>query len=166
MAAMVRLANQATGLTDVSELRAAFEAGSRTIGLWPEAGVTACSGLAGGRPARQYTPRGGGTATLVFYHGGGFIMGSLDTHDALCRTVAARAGVRVVAVEYRLAPENPFPAAFDDAVAAFRDVQAAHGGQVAVGGGQRRRQPGGGGLPALPGPGRRRCNGCYIRWWT
>jgi acetyl esterase len=73
-----------------------------------------------GRAARLYTPsldRGG---LLVFFHGGGFMYGDLASHDASCRFLAERSGVRVLAVDYRLGPEQPFPAAYDDAVAAFR----------------------------------------------
>ena len=81
---------------------------------------------AGDLPARLYTPRallGGGTAPLlVFLHGGGFIYGDIESHDAPCRLLAERAGVRVLSVEYRLAPEAPFPAAHDDCVAAYRWV--------------------------------------------
>jgi acetyl esterase len=77
---------------------------------------------AGGVPARLYTPRGAAARTplLVFLHGGGFIYGDLDSHDATCRVLAERAGVRVLAVDYRLAPEHPFPAAYDDSIAAYR----------------------------------------------
>ncbi len=77
----------------------------------------------GDRPGRLYTPTGDPedpTGLLVFFHGGGFVYGDLDTHDAPCRFLAERAGVRVLAVDYRLAPEHPFPAAYDDAVAATR----------------------------------------------
>ncbi len=56
---------------------------------------------------------------LVFFHGGGMIYGSLDSHDAVCRFLAEQAGVRVLAVDYRLAPEHPFPAGVDDAWAAY-----------------------------------------------
>ncbi|MEP6954514.1 MAG: alpha/beta hydrolase [Solirubrobacteraceae bacterium] len=79
-------------------------------------------------------------ALLVYFHGGGWVVGDLDTHDALCRALAAASGARVVAVDYRLAPEHPFPAPVDDALAAFADVQARAGtlgadpARVAVGG--------------------------------
>jgi acetyl esterase len=57
---------------------------------------------------------------LVYFHGGGFVLGDLDTHDAACRLLCREAGVHVLSVEYRLAPEHRFPAAIDDARAAFR----------------------------------------------
>jgi acetyl esterase len=67
--------------------------------------------------ARHYAPpdRGGPHPLLVFYHGGGFVFGDLDTHDASCRLLCRHAGVHVLAVDYRLAPEHPFPAAVEDA---------------------------------------------------
>jgi acetyl esterase len=71
---------------------------------------------AGGRPARVYRPFGQGPfPTVVFFHGGGFVLGDLDTHDQLCRRLCSGADAVVVSVDYRLAPENPFPAAVDDA---------------------------------------------------
>ena len=51
---------------------------------------------------------------LVFFHGGGFVMGSIDTHDALCRTLCHASSCAVISVDYRLAPEHKFPAAFED----------------------------------------------------
>ncbi len=79
-------------------------------------------GPAGDLPVRLYRPAGARTpAPLVVYlHGGGWVTGGLDTHDGCCRYLADRAGVLVLAVDYRLAPEHPFPAAVEDAVAAFR----------------------------------------------
>jgi acetyl esterase len=58
-------------------------------------------------------------ATLIFFHGGGFVVGSLDTHDGLARDLAKRSGWSVLSVDYRLAPEHPYPAAIDDAYAAL-----------------------------------------------
>ena len=74
-----------------------------------------------GMPARLYVPTGATEPgpTLLFLHGGGWIYGDLDSHDAPCRFLAERSGVRVLAVDYRLAPEAPFPAAYDDAIAAY-----------------------------------------------
>lgn len=72
-------------------------------------------------PVRIYRPeRSGTTPTLLFFHGGGFALGSIDTSDTLCRTLCRELGAVVVSVEYRLAPEHPFPAAHDDALAASR----------------------------------------------
>ena len=73
-------------------------------------------------PARLYHPDGlaAGSPLLVFHHGGGWVTGSLSSHDAVCRYLAVRSGVRVLAVGYRLAPEHPFPAAVQDAVTVFR----------------------------------------------
>ena len=73
--------------------------------------------------ARFYLPNGlpGGTAPplLVYFHGGGFVIGDLDTHDGVCRFIAAAAGLAVLSVDYRLAPEHQFPAGIDDAWTAF-----------------------------------------------
>jgi len=76
-------------------------------------------GPAGAIPVRQYSPGGAGPHPLVvFYHGGGWTAGSLDTHDNICRALVNRADCAVVSVDYRLAPEHPFPAAFEDCYAA------------------------------------------------
>jgi acetyl esterase len=71
------------------------------------------------RPARLYRPDGEGPwPTLVYFHGGGFVIGDLDTIDQTCRLISRDAEVAVLSVDYRLAPEHPFPAAVDDAIAA------------------------------------------------
>lgn len=95
-------------------------------------------------PIRIYVPRAlvssASSPALVYFHGGGFVLGSIESHDAVCRVLADRAGVVVVSVDYRLAPEHKFPAAVEDTVAAFRWVQAHAAalsidpGRVAVGG--------------------------------
>lgn len=79
-------------------------------------------GAAGPIPGRLYTPAGAPASGpgLVYFHGGGFVIGDLETHDAHCRRLAAFSGARVLAVDYRLAPEHPFPAGHDDALAATR----------------------------------------------
>jgi acetyl esterase len=81
----------------------------------------AIPGPAGDIPVRIYTPDGDGPfGVLVHLHGGGWTIGDLDTHDHPCRTLCAEAGVIVVSVDYRLAPEDPFPAAVDDSWAALQ----------------------------------------------
>jgi acetyl esterase len=77
-------------------------------------------GGAGPRPARVYRPKGESNATIAFFHGGGFTIGDLDTHDRDCRTFCDCVGATVVSTDYRLAPEHPFPAAAEDAIAATR----------------------------------------------
>ncbi len=79
-------------------------------------------GPAGPIPVRCYRPTASARAlpTLVFYHGGGHVLGSLDSYDTLCRQLALQSGLAVLSVDYRLAPEHRFPAAVDDAFAAFR----------------------------------------------
>ena len=80
-------------------------------------------GPAGDITVRVYTPEGRGPfPMLVFFHGGGFVLCSLDTHDGLCRALANGAGCLVASVDYRLAPEAPFPAAPEDCLAATRWV--------------------------------------------
>jgi acetyl esterase len=69
----------------------------------------------GGVPVRQYEPLDPRGSTLIYLHGGGWVVGDVKTHDPLCRRVANATGARVVSVDYRLAPEHPFPAGLDDA---------------------------------------------------
>lgn len=101
-------------------------------------------GAEGDLPARLYTPTSGlartGLPTMLFLHGGGYVYGDLDSHDGAARHLAEHAGVQLLSVEYRKAPEHPFPAGHEDAVAAFRWLVAnadALGGdraRLAVGG--------------------------------
>jgi acetyl esterase len=87
-----------------------------------------------GIPARLYSSAEPGEKPLLLYfHGGGFVVGDLDTHDAPCRVLCRHAGVDVLSVEYRKAPEHRFPAYLDDARAAYRWA-AGQFGRVAVGG--------------------------------
>ena len=82
----------------------------------------------GAIPLRAYRPRGSAASdtlpVLVYYHGGGWTIGDLDTHDTLCRELANGAGCAVIAVDYRMGPEHRFPAAVDDCIAATRWVHA------------------------------------------
>ncbi len=100
------------------------------------------NGGAGSLAARLYVPQraGGPMPLLVYYHGGGFVGGDLDTHDEPCRMLARYAGHAVLSVAYRLAPEHRFPAAVEDALAAFEwavehaDSLGCDAQRVAVGG--------------------------------
>jgi len=83
------------------------------------------SGPAGPIPLRAYYPDGAGPfGALVYFHGGGWVIGSIETHDSLCRALANTTGWAVFSVEYRLAPEHKYPAAADDAYAATAWVAA------------------------------------------
>ena len=87
-------------------------------------------------PARAYYPEGVGDEQgplpgLVYYHGGGFTIGSIETHDTLCRRLCKESECTVVSVEYRLAPEYPFPAAIDDGRDAYHWVRD-HAGELAI----------------------------------
>ena len=90
--------------------------------------------------ARLYAPSHQRLPLLLYLHGGGFVIGSLETHDSLCRQLALKSGGAVVALDYRLAPEHPFPAAVDDAWAAMRWLAESaatlglEGARLAVGG--------------------------------
>ena len=102
----------------------------------PEVGAVRelqAEGPAGSIPLRLYRPLGiAGDAVLpvlVYYHGGGWVIGDLDTHDTLCRELANGAGCAVASVDYRLAPEHRFPAAVDDCIAATRWLRS-HAGAL------------------------------------
>jgi acetyl esterase len=109
--------------------RPGIERDSRMVGGDQPVGETRdlqVDGADGPRRARLYVPHALLTSNsdplLVFFHGGGFVTGSIESHDASCRVIAERAGVRVLSVDYRLAPERPFPAAPQDCLASYRWV--------------------------------------------
>ena len=121
-------------------------------------------GDGGDIPVRVYRPAADGPlGVLVWYHGGGFVIGDLDTADATARDLAAGAGCVVVSVDYRLAPEHRFPAAADDAWAVLRwvvDHAAELGGDPGAARRRRRlggRQPRRRRRPPRPRRGHRRC---------
>jgi acetyl esterase/lipase len=106
-------------------------------------GEVGIPGPAGPIAARHYVPHsatGAPQPLLVYFHGGGWVIGDLETHDSPCRFLAAHSSVQILAVDYRLAPEHPFPAAAEDAFAAYAWARAnadrlgADAGRIAVGG--------------------------------
>lgn len=124
----------ATGLAEVTR-----GVVSRSLAIPVPAGVS--RDVPGALDAHLYEPvdvSGDTSGLLVFFHGGGFALGSVVSGDPLCRALAQQAGARVLSVEYRLAPEHPFPAGLADATAALRHVLAHRAefraGAVAVGG--------------------------------
>ena len=111
---------------------------------------TTIEGPAGPIPVRIYRPSAAPAPVHVHFHGGGWVIGDLDTHDGVCRELANQSGCVVISVDYRLAPEHPFPAAFNDCVAAFEwavdqaDALGIDPRKIAVGG-----DSAGGGLAAV-----------------
>jgi acetyl esterase len=92
-------------------------------------------GAAGAIKARLYVPLGAGIPPgpgILFFHGGGFVLGDLDSHDMLCRRLAEGSRCRVIAVDYRLAPEHRFPGAHDDALAAWAWIQEKAGAVAGI----------------------------------
>ncbi|MEM6898950.1 MAG: alpha/beta hydrolase [Pseudomonadota bacterium] len=88
-----------------------------------EVSALTVDGAMGALPGRLYTPLGAGIGPgpgIVFFHGGGFVLGDLDSHDMICRRLADASRCRVLSVDYRLAPEHKFPAAHADAEASWR----------------------------------------------
>ncbi|SOE08723.1 acetyl esterase [Hoeflea halophila] len=109
--------------------REIYNALCRAFDTGRPAGVTvrgfSVSGPAGPIAVREYMPANGEPeASIVYLHGGGFILGGLESHDSICADICDRTGYRVSAVDYRLAPEHLHPAQFEDALAAFRLLAA------------------------------------------
>lgn len=123
------------------EARAGVEANNAMIPAGPDLESVrdiVIPSQAGGMPARVYSPSSSAPGLVVYYHGGGWVVGSLDGWDASVRSLAAASGCDVLSVDYRLAPEHPFPAAADDAfdalVWAASPAGLAHGRPVVVAG--------------------------------
>ncbi|MCX7564759.1 alpha/beta hydrolase [Sulfitobacter sp. F26169L] len=104
------------------DMCAAFHAGR------PE-GVETWDEPHGGVPCRRYEV-GPSDVTLIYYHGGGFVVGGLHSHDDVCAELCGRSGARVISVDYRLAPEAVFPECYNDAKSAFDAITAQYAGPV------------------------------------
>ena len=143
---MVEIGGQQLVQDGVAESRRMMDAAAPVIGGKPIQPVRTSEhiipGDAGEIPATLYTPSrlAEPSGLLVFYHGGGWVIGSRASHDNTARFLATRARTRVLSVEYRLAPENPFPAAVDDALRAYH---YAHTNAAALGAAQDRIAVGG-----------------------
>lgn len=129
---------------EVAEARAVYAA-TRAASLAPPLAVAEVADITlplprRAVPARLYRPAGASGAGLVYLHGGGWVLGDLDSHDNLCRRLALASGAALLSVEYALAPEAPFPAGLEEARAALSHVlsdPARYGmeaGRIAVGG--------------------------------
>jgi acetyl esterase/lipase len=94
-----------------------------TIGKSPR-GIARSTGTLGGRPCEWHRPPTGRGKVMLYLHGGAYLIGGANTHRTLCAHLAERGRMDVCALDYRLAPEHPYPAARDDALAAFEDLIA------------------------------------------
>ena len=103
---------------DMKALRAVME----SMSAFPSAGEAKCASVeAGGVPAEWVAASGAADDRVILYvHGGGYVMGSIATHRELAARLSKASGARVLVLDYRLAPEHPFPAAVEDATAAYR----------------------------------------------
>ncbi len=136
---LMRAVRESAEYSDVSVARKTLDRSGRVLA--PRGGessrirIRECElpGAVGPRRVRLYSGAEAGRLApgLVWLHGGGFVLGSIESHDEVCRALASRASVTVLSVDYRLAPEHPFPAGIDDAVAVTRWVLSA-GEQVGI----------------------------------
>lgn len=119
------------GAADIAGQRRAYDRMCRAFHRGRPEGVTVRDDSAGGVPVR-ICEAGQPTCTVMYFHGGGFVLGGLDSHDDICAEICARTGFRVVSVDYRLAPEHPHPAAFDDCRTATLWAARHHGGGLVL----------------------------------
>ena len=116
----------------VEEQRAVYDRMCAAFDFGRPAGVSVEDKKFGGVPCRIYSPAAPADVTVFFCHGGGFVVGGLDSHDSVCADFCDLTGFRVVAVDYRMSPEHPHPDDFNDAWAAFEAVTAAFDGPVVL----------------------------------
>lgn len=118
----------------IADQRAVYDRMCRAFFAGYPDGVTAADSDHGTWRARTYAPPADPAFTTVYFHGGGFVVGGLDSHDDVCAELCARCGCRVVSVDYRLSPEHRHPAPHDDARAATEWVLATTTGPVVLAG--------------------------------
>jgi acetyl esterase len=127
MAALQEASGLAAHQVPIGQARAGYESDTEYLSGPPEDVAEVRDLDAGGVPVRLYRPLGaeGDDLPLVVYlHGGGWVIGSLGSSDPVCRALANRSGALVASVDYRLAPEHPYPAAVEDSLAAFDSLRA------------------------------------------
>lgn len=117
----------------IAEQRAVYDSMCAAFHAGHPDGVETWDEPYGGVPCRRYET-GAHDVTLIYYHGGGFVVGGLHSHDDVCAELCARAGVRVISVDYRLAPETVFPGCYDDAKSAFDAISERYTGLLLVAG--------------------------------
>lgn len=118
---------------DLAGQRRAYADLCRAFNRGRPEGVAVTDVLASGVPCRLYVA-GDPSVTVVWFHGGGFVMGGLDSHDDICAEICGETGYRVLSVDYRLAPEHKHPAAFNDALTATRWAAAEFGDPLVLAG--------------------------------
>lgn len=123
---------EAIGLT-IADQRAVYDRMCRAFHHGHPPGVTTHDEALSGVPCRIYES-GASAVTVVYFHGGGFVVGGLDSHDDVCADICAATGYRVVSADYRLAPEHRHPAQFDDCLTVTRAVAARFGPALVMAG--------------------------------
>ncbi|RGP38544.1 alpha/beta hydrolase fold domain-containing protein [Pseudotabrizicola alkalilacus] len=106
-----------TASQSIAGQRAVYDAMCRSFHAGTPPGVTAQDETVAGVPCRRYPGR---NPVVIYFHGGGFVVGGLHSHDDVCAEIRAATGLTVLAVDYRLCPEHPHPAAYDDCLAVAR----------------------------------------------
>jgi acetyl esterase len=130
----------AVGRLAVDKLSEDSEAEPLAVGEIDDGGFAGPGGEIRFRHYVPLTAADGPLATLIYYHGGGFVIGNVETHDSTCRRLANKSHCQVISIDYRLSPEHPFPAPIEDGVAAFRHIRdnaasfSADPARIAVGG--------------------------------
>ena len=117
----------------VQEQRAVYDTMCAAFHAGRPSGVRTFDENHGGVSCRRYEV-GASAQRLVYYHGGGFVVGGLDSHDDICAEICAQTGFRVISVDYALAPENVFPHCFDDAWNAYCAIAETFGSQIVLAG--------------------------------
>lgn len=120
LAALVLRPHSGLGDLDVAGMRARVAQRALQRAPGPNLHEVRDLQIAGALPGRLYRPSAGRLPLVVYLHGGGWVIGSLDTHDRACRRLAEESGAALLSVDYRLAPEHPWPASIEDAVTAVR----------------------------------------------